>query len=63
MNEFTKKNKTKIKKISINKADVLKTHGSNKKLNRNISKIKYSNFYDTFYKTFDWYKKNKIHKF
>ena len=63
VNEFTKKNKTKIKKISINKADVLKTHGSNKKLNRNISKIKYSNFYDTFYKTFDWYKKNKIHKF
>jgi UDP-glucuronate 4-epimerase len=63
VNEFTKKNKTKIKKISINKADVLKTHGSNKKLNRNISKIKYSNFYDTFYKTFEWYKKNKIHKF
>jgi len=60
---FNKKYPVKVKLIKLHKADILKTHGSNKKLNKNISKIKYSNFYDTFYKTFEWYKKNKIYKF
>ncbi len=59
---FKKKYIVKVKLTEIHKADILKTHGSNKKLTKNISKIKYSNFYDTFYKTFDWYKKNKIYK-
>ena len=60
---FNKKHPVKIKLTEIHKADILKTHGCNKKLNKNIRKIKYSNFYDTFYKTFEWYKKNKIYKF
>ena len=60
---FNKKYPVKVKLIKLHKADILKTHGSNKKLNMNISKIKYSSFYDTFYKTFEWYKKNKIYKF
>jgi UDP-glucuronate 4-epimerase len=59
---FDKKNPVKVKLTEIHKADILKTHGSNKKLTKNISKIKYSDFYNTFYKTFEWYKKNKIYK-
>jgi UDP-glucuronate 4-epimerase len=60
--DFNKRYPVKVKLTKIHKADILKTHGSNKKLNRNISKIKYSNFFETFYKTFEWYKKNKIYK-
>ena len=61
--DFDKKFPVKVKLIEMHKADIVKTHGSNKKLNRNIPKIKYSNFYETFYQTFDWYKKNKIYKY
>ena len=60
--DFNKKNPVKVKLTKIHKADILKTHGSNKKLTKNLSKIKYSDFYDTFYQTFEWYKKNKINK-
>jgi len=60
--DFNKKNPVKVKLTKIHKADILKTHGSNKKLTKNLSKIKYSDFYDTFYQTFEWYKKNKIYK-
>ena len=60
---FSKENPVKVKLIEMHKADIVKTHGCNKKLNKHISKIKYSNFYDTFYQTFNWYKKNKIHKY
>ena len=63
MKDFDKKFPVKVKLIEMHKADIVKTHGSNKKLNRNIPKIKYSNFYETFYQTFDWYKKNKIYKY
>ena len=59
---FIKNHSVKVKLTEIHKADILKTHGSKKKLTKNISKIKYSNFYDTFYKTFEWYKKNNIYK-
>ena len=61
--KFKKNKEVKIKLIGINKADVLKTHGSNTKIKKHISDISLSNFYKTFYKTFDWYKKNEIHKF
>jgi UDP-glucuronate 4-epimerase len=60
---FKKKNKVKLKLTKLHKADVLKTHGDNKKLLRYFPKMKFSNFYDSFYKTFEWYKKNKIYKF
>lgn len=60
--KFNEKNPVKVKLIEMHKADILKTHGNNKKLKKHFPKIKYSNFYSTFYKTFDWYKKNKIHK-
>ena len=48
---FNKKNSVKVKLTEIHKADILKTHGCNKKLTKTISKIKYSDFYDTFYRT------------
>ncbi len=62
-NEFKKKNNVKIKLVEMHKADILKTHGNNKKLSKYGIKLKYSNFYEKFYKTFSWYKKNKIYKF
>ena len=60
---FKKKNKIKLRLTKLHKADVLKTHGDNKKLLRYFPQMKFSNFYDSFYKTFEWYKKNRIHKF
>jgi UDP-glucuronate 4-epimerase len=60
---FEKKNKIKLRLTKLHKADVLKTHGDNKKLLRYFPQLKFSNFYDSFYKTFEWYKKNRIHKF
>ena len=61
--KFTKYNKTKVEMISINKADVLKTHGNNYKIKKFIKYKKFSNFDLFFNKTFEWYKKNKIYKF
>ena len=61
--KFTKFNKTKVEMISINKADVLKTHGNNYKIKKFIKYKKFSNFDLLFTKTFEWYKKNKIYKF
>jgi UDP-glucuronate 4-epimerase len=61
--KFTKYNKTKVEMISVNKADVLKTHGNNYKIKKFIKYKKFSNFDLLFTKTFEWYKKNKIYKF
>ena len=61
--KFTKYNKTKVEMISINKADVLKTHGNNHKIKKFIKYKKFSNFDLFFNKTFEWYKKNKIYRF
>ena len=61
--DFKKHRKVKVKLIKMHKADILKTHGSNLKINKYIKKIKYSKFYKTFYKTFYWYKKNNIYKY
>ena len=61
--KFTKYNKTKVEMISINKADVLKTHGNNFKIKKFIKYKKFSDFDLFFNKTFEWYKKNKIYKF
>ena len=61
--KFTKYNKTKVEMISINKADVLKTHGNNHKIKKFIKYKKFSNFDLFFNKTFEWYEKNKIYKF
>ena len=59
---FMKKNKInpKIKKISLQKADVLKTHGDNSKLLKNIKYKNFSNWRDSIKKTIIWYQKNMI---
>lgn len=59
--KFNKKYKTKIKMISMHKADALKTHGNNSKIKKFTNFKKFSNFDLYFKKTFEWYKKHKIY--
>tara|TARA_B110000003_G_scaffold181797_1_gene180898 strand:- start:278 stop:1237 length:960 start_codon:yes stop_codon:yes gene_type:complete len=61
---FMKKNKInpKIKKVSLQKADILKTHGDNKKLLKIIKYKKFSNWQNSVEKTIVWYQKNMIKK-
>ena len=61
--DFKKNRKVRVKLTKMHKADILNTHGSNLKIKKCIKKIKYSKFYGSFYKTFSWYKNNKIHKY
>ena len=54
-------NKIKFNKIKIikdNKYEVLKTHGSNYKINKFVNYKKYSNLYMKIDKIIEWYKKN-----
>ena len=62
LNKFNKDCPVKFKMIKKDKADVLKTHGDNKKIIKSISHIKFSDFDRKFMDTFEWYKKNKIYK-
>jgi UDP-glucuronate 4-epimerase len=62
INYFKKDNYIKFKLVSMHKADVKDTHGSNLKLKKSIKNFKISNFYDCFDKTYEWYFKNNIHK-
>jgi len=59
---FMKKNKInpRIKKVSLQKADILKTHGDNSKLLKFIKYKKFSNWRDSLKKTIVWYQKNII---
>jgi len=59
---FMKKNKInpKIKKVTLQKADILKTHGDNSKLLKNIKFTKFSNWKECLKKTIVWYQKNMI---
>tara|TARA_B100000674_G_scaffold105721_1_gene77520 strand:- start:2043 stop:2645 length:603 start_codon:yes stop_codon:yes gene_type:complete len=61
---FMKKKKInpKIKKISLQKADILKTHGDNQKLLKIIKYNKFSNWQNSVEKTIIWYQKNMIKK-
>ncbi len=56
---FMKKNKInpKVKKVSLQKADILKTHGDNKKLLKSIKYKKFSNWQSSVKKTILWYEK------
>ena len=49
--------KTKIKKRTLQKADVIKTHGCNKKINKLVSFKNYTNFVNGLEKTIQWSKK------
>ena len=59
---FMKKNNItpKIKKVSLQKADILKTHGDNSKLLKHIKFTKFSNWKESLKKTIVWYQKNMI---
>ncbi len=53
-----KKNKIKprIKKLSLQQADIIKTHGNNKKLINLIGNIKYTPVNQSILNTINWYK-------
>tara|TARA_B100001057_G_scaffold501302_1_gene623609 strand:+ start:26661 stop:27620 length:960 start_codon:yes stop_codon:yes gene_type:complete len=57
--KFMKKNKItpKIKKISLQQADILKTHGDNSKLLKYTNYKKFANWKESLRKTIEWYKK------
>ena len=59
---FMKKNKIhpKVKKVSLQKADILKTHGDNKKLLNSIKYKKFSDWKISVRKTIVWYQKNML---
>ena len=52
--------KPKIKNIKLNKADVIKTHGSNLKIKNIIGNTKYTSSRISLKKTYEWYKDNRI---
>ncbi len=58
MNKIAK-NKCKIKKIKLQKVDVIKTHGDNSKLLKFINKKKFYQIEDGLKNTFEWFKLNK----
>lgn len=59
---FLKKNKIspKIKKVTLQKADILKTHGDNSKLLKFIKFNKFSNWKESVKKTIIWYQRNML---
>ncbi len=59
---FQLKNPTKVKLVELHKADVLDTHGNNRKIRKYLKLKKFSNFYKSFFKVFEWYRVNKINK-
>ena len=62
VNYFKKYKKVKTKMIKINKADVLKTHGSNLKIKKKLLIKSFSSFEKKFNNIFEWYIKNNIYK-
>ena len=58
--KFFKNKNLKIKKIAKHSADVLKTHGSNKKIKKLI-KIKFADQMTKINKLYYWYNKNKMY--
>lgn len=60
VNIFRKKYKLKVKFTTRHKADVLITHGNNKKVLKKLNIKKFSNFRKMFWSTYKWYDENKI---
>ena len=60
--KFLKKNNVnpKIKKINLQQADILKTHGDNSKLLKTVKFNKFSDWKECLKKTIAWYQKNMI---
>ena len=59
---FSKNHKLNKQFVELHKADVINTHGNNNKIKKQLNLNSFTNFYKAFYKTFKWYKKNKIYK-
>ena len=55
--------KIKIRNLPLHRADLLKTHGSNKKLLKSIGKFKFTNIDKVLIKILNWYKNNNINKY
>ena len=62
INKFKKNFSLKTQMIKMHKADVLKTHGDNKKIKKFTKFKKFSNFNEKFFEVFRWYKQNKFNK-
>ena len=60
--EFMNKNgiNPKVKKVTLQKADILKTHGNNKKILKYVRFTKFTNWKEALKKTITWYQKNMI---
>ncbi len=56
----TKLGNINIINVPINKADVYKTHGSNKKISKYVNLVKKTNYKIAILKTIKWYKKYRI---
>tara|TARA_Y100000590_G_C15728041_1_gene1015970 strand:- start:1980 stop:2936 length:957 start_codon:yes stop_codon:yes gene_type:complete len=59
---FQKFNFLKLKLVKLHKADVIKTHGDNRKIKKFIKIKKFSTFDKNFNNILQWYKKNNIDK-
>ena len=59
---FMKKNNInpKIQKVSLQKADIIKTHGSNKKLFKFIKHKKFADWKTSIKKIINWYREDMI---
>lgn len=58
---FSSKKNLKYRYTKKHKADILITHGSNKKIKKFINYRNYANFYQKLWKIYNWYLKNKIY--
>ena len=62
LNLIKKNKKLKVKNISRNSVDLLKTHGSNQKLIKKIGNYKFKKIEDVLIKIYEWYKRHKVFK-
>ena len=61
-NFIRKKHYFNYKNTSKHSADLIKTHGSNKRLLNVIGNLKFTDIYEVIFNILNWYKKNNIHK-
>ena len=55
-----KKINPRIRKVALQKADIIKTHGNNAKLLKYIEYNRFANWKEPIIKVIDWYKNNMI---
>ncbi len=62
LNIFNNNKQINVKLSKRHNADILKTHGENKKIKKELNFKKFTSFYSVYKKIFFWYKINKIYK-